>query len=228
MSVDSPSTWGLADAIEAGTAPEIDWIDVTCPRAELVLTVPRLPLACRVGDRVIRPSLSYAEQVRVCRVLGCVSPTYEWYLEIWHMAPVKLSPRPLVKTATDAAVMGTLDFLARENDAFEAQLAQHAQRLAQPGAFARGFCKLWIVHPKMADLGRHGACNVGFRYPNGTEIQAPGGRHNDTHLDYSQWAWDLPRREARDMKGRPVDLLERQCALMHGLATRLRAEYDSR
>lgn len=223
----SPPSWGLADAVESGRSLEITWIDVTCRKSGLVLTVPRLPLACMIGDRPTYASLSYAEQVRICRALGCVSSTYEWYLDIWHASAVKLTPKPLVRTAADAAAMGTLQFLLRENDEFEKQLALFGGALEQNTSFPRGFCKQWIIHPKMADLGKRGACNVGFRSPNGVEIQTPGGRHNDSHLDYSQWAWDLPKRTARDAKGNAVDLLDLQCKLMPSLASRLRSEYGS-
>lgn len=221
----SPATWGLAAAIEAGTAEPIEWIDVACPALDLTFTVPKLPLGISVNGRLLRVSLTYAEQVRICRTLGCVSPTYEWYTEIWRAAPVKLTPRPLVRTAADALAMGGFRFLCVENAAFDAQLAAHADELAIPGAFARGFCKVWLVGPLMQALGKHGTVNAGFKYPDGHELQHPWGRHNDMHLDYSQWAWDLPKRFARRNDGTEVDLLELQCMQLPSLATRLRNEY---
>jgi hypothetical protein len=121
--------------------------------------------------------------------------------------------------------MGGIDFLRKENDAFEAQLAAHASELAKPGAFARGFCKVWLVGPMMLELGKHGAENEGFRYPDGHELQHPGGRHYDTHIDYSQWAWDLPKRTARRLNGTAIDLLDLQCTQLPVLASRLRNEY---
>ena len=223
----SPTSWGLAEAIEAGKSVPIDWIEVLCRKSGLVLTVPRLPLACVIDGRPVHASLNYAEQVKICRILGCVSSTYEWYVDIWAASTLKLIPKPLVRTAADAAAMGTLPFLLRENDEFEKQLQAASAALEAAGSFPRGFCKQWIIHPKMADLGRRGACNVGFRSPNGVEIQKPGGRHNELHLDYSQWAWDLPKRFAKDLSGNSVDLLELQCKLMPGLASRLRTEYGN-
>jgi hypothetical protein len=222
MNPNAPLSWGLADAIENGTSESIDWIDVACPAIDLVLTLPKLPIRCPIEGRIMVASLSYAEQVRVCRLLGCVSPTSAMYQAIWKASTVKIPPHPLVFTAADAAQMGTLAFLTKANDLWEAELAKHADELAAEGAFARGYWKCWEIGPLMTEQGLHGAENEGYEYPDGHELQNPGGRHNDQHLDDSQVAEDLPKREARRISdGSVVDLLELERAQFPALRQRL-------
>jgi hypothetical protein len=224
----SPASWGLADAVAAGVAEPIDWMDVELPELDLVVTVPRGPLRMPLGPsgRMMAASLSYAEQRRLCALLGAISVTHDVLQALWKKAAAKLVPDPLVRTASDAAAMGDLDFLTRENDAFDAQMQAHAAELAAPGAFARGFYKAWIIGLRMSEQGPHGAENEGFEYPNGTELQHEGGAHNDAHLDYSQWAWDLARRRARRLStGEALDLREVFVLALPGLADRIRVDY---
>ncbi len=222
MATNAPLSWGLADAIEAGEAETPDWIDVDVPDEDLVLTTPRDALRMTINGRLLRASLSYQEQIRVCRLLGCVSPTVVWSRAIWMAAPIKQNPDELVRTAQDAAQMGTLDFLVRINDAIDASLDAGAVAL-----WGRGAAKSWNVDPMMLEQGPSvGACNFGFVHPNGHEDQPPGGRHNWLHLDYSQLAIDLCKRQARRLSdGSPVDLLELQCKTFPQLAKRLAEEY---
>jgi hypothetical protein len=226
MTANAPLTWGLANAIEDGSAEPIDWIDVSCPELDLVLTVPRLPLRCSIEGRMMVASVNYREQVRICRLLGCVSPTSAMYQALWKASTVKIPPHPLVFIAADAAQMGTLAFLTKANDLWEAELANHAAELAADGAFARGYWKCWEVGSLMMEQGPNGAENEGYEYPNGRELQNPGGRHNDRHLDDSQACEDLPKREARRISdGSLVDLLELERTQFPALRARLTLEY---
>jgi hypothetical protein len=217
-----PLTWGLADAVEAGTIEEITWVDVSCQGLDLVLTTPRDALRCTVSGRTLRASLSYKEQIRVCRALGCVSPLVAWSRAIWQAAPSKQNPVELVRTAADAAQMGSFDFLCRMNDAIDAQLAG-----AGADAWGRGAAKVWAIDPMMTEQGATGACNLGFTHPDGKEDQPPGGRHDWLHLDYSQLCLDLCKRAATRLDGTPVDLLDLQCQAFPALHARLTEEYGA-
>jgi hypothetical protein len=226
---DTPLSWGLADAISAndGTAEDINWIDVPIAELDLIFTVPRMPLRMKINDRMMAVSASYAEQVRVCKLLGCVSPTHAWFQAIWRAAKVKLTPCPLVSTATDAMKMGDFDFLTRENDNFDKQIAANADALSDPTVFPRGFAKAWLMGILMGEQGAHGAENEGFEYPDGHELQHEGGMHNDSHLDYSQWIWDIIKRMAKKIStGEQVDLLELQRAQFPQFKARL-DEYEN-
>jgi hypothetical protein len=186
-----------------------------------VLTTPRDALRMTLSGRLMRPSISYQEQLRICRALGCVSPTVAWSRAIWQGAPTKQDPVELVRTPQDAEQMGTMNYLIRINDAIDASLDPNDN-----GAWGRGAAKAWCVDPMMMELGNEGACNWGFVHPNGHEDQPPGGRHNWLHLDYSQLCLDLCKRSARRVSdGTTVDLLDVQCESFPQLAERLRREY---
>jgi hypothetical protein len=223
QSTDAPLSWGLAEAIKAndGTVEVIDWMEVELQEVDLIVTVPRLPLRMQINGQLMAVSVSYAEQVLICRLLDCVSPTHDWFQALWRAATVKLTPCPLVRTATDAQRMGDLDFLTRENADFERQLTNHAVELGG-SAFARGFAKAWLIGRLMGEQGVHGAENEGFEYPDGHELQGEGGAHNDKHLDYSQWCWDICKRKARRLStGEEIDLLDIQMAAFPQFAAQL-------
>lgn len=238
---DSPTTWGLADACEAGTitTSTIDWVDVPVAEDDLILTVPKDALKIpfpQAGGRVMRAPCSYQEWLRAAKALGCCSLTIAWAKAVWNAAPKKQTPVELVITAADSMQMGTLEWLVRSEDRIDAQCADYG-----PDDWGRGAMKEWYIDPMMMEQSPiTGCCNWGFVWPEGVKgreklpwgpdhpDQPPGGRHVWTQIDYSQKKYDLALRWARRISdGSPVDLVEVECSKFPALATRLRHEYGT-
>lgn len=213
-------TWGLADLVDSGDFELPPFVDVDVPALDLIVSTPQDALLATINGRRLRPSLTYAEQVRICRALALISPTVEIAQAIWKAAPIKQRPCELVSTPSQAQLMGTFAFLRAIND--------HIDESLLPGGWGRGAAKGWIIHPLMAEQGPRGACNYGFVHVDGHADQSPGGRHNDEHLDYSQLALDLCKRTARRIStGEDVDLLDVYIARYPQLAGRLALEYGT-
>jgi hypothetical protein len=242
VSFASPASWGLADAVAAGTLAPVDWVDVPYVPDDVVLTVPADALRIAfpsAGGRVMRAPCSYREQVQVARDLGCVSASVDWARAIWRAAPRKQAPVELVRTPADAQQMGTLAFLVRAEDLRDAAVTGYSSC-----DWGRGAMKGWYVDPLMLEQGDDGACNWGFVHPPPAGAdptpaaldaclahpdQTPGGRHNWFQIDYSQTVYDLPKRAARRISdGSPIDLVELlvgKFAANARLVARIRAEY---
>lgn len=224
---DKPTSWQLADAIVDGTAGTPEWVTRRFPDLDLEVKALRGPLRRPVNGRLLVVASSYHEQLAVCRALKAISPTHSIFQALWRACTVKLTPKPLVITAADSLQMGSLAWLIKANDAYEAEIEAHTLDLTKvEDSDARGYWKAWLIGLLMREQGADGAENEGFIYPDGHELQHEGGAHNGAHLDYSQAIADLVLRVARRIStGELVDLREVFCGWFPALADRIRAEY---
>lgn len=187
----------LHGAYFCGHAEPIEWVDIEW--SGLVVTVASDAMKAACGDRPsIRLPVTYSEQVQILRHLGCVSPTKALADALYASATAKLHAVGLVRTAEDSKRMASVDFTLRFHDAIEKQLLDAPAQNLRFGAW-----KLWILHPRIVELG---AVNYGFYSPSGSVIQTVGARHDASHFDYSQLVQPV-RRYARTHDGTQVDLL---------------------
>jgi hypothetical protein len=194
----------LLAAFNDGATEELAWVDVTV--GDLVVTVASDAMKAPLGGRAgVRLPVSYEEAVVICKQLECVAPSQPICDAVFAQARAQLCCVALVRVASDAGRMATVDFVLRFADAVEAQLTSAG---ASAGDLVFGAWKLWILHPRIVEKG---AVNYGFwdtsRAPP-APVQTVGGQHDAAHYDYSQLLQPVKRMARRASTGEAVDLLD--------------------
>lgn len=194
----------LLAAFHAGKAEPLTWVDIPC--GDLTITVAQDAMKAAVGDTPgVRLPVSYLETIELCRLLGCITPTKEMADAMFLHAAAQLNFVPLVQKPADSAKMMTIEFALKFHAGVEKQLAVAKPA---PGSLVFGAWKLWILNPRIVEMG---AVNYGFwdksKKPP-APIQTVGARHDAAHYDYSQVFQPVKRMAKDRATGQPVDLLD--------------------
>jgi hypothetical protein len=204
----------MLTAVQDGTIEEPIWTPLDLPQHDLRVLVLHSPLRCKVAGRWLMLGMSYAELIEVCRLLaggierngGALPPTAEIVDAAWQHAKAAghvLQPQGLVRDASDAAKMTTIDFALKHNDNVEKELA----RMGGADVFCRDYGKDLVIDPSMLSLGM---AEYGWRQPSGTPVQPLGsGGHNPHHTDYSLVCANIVQRAAEKLStGERIDLAD--------------------
>ena len=207
-------------AVEAGAHEEPIWTPVDLPQHDLRVFVLHSPLRCRVGGRLLMLGVSYAELIRICRLLaggidhggGALPPTAEIVDAAWQRAKFErrvFQPFGLNQQQGDDALMTSIEFANRHNDNIERQM-----RAFGADAFARDYSKDWCIDPRMLTLAPNGVARgvaeYGWRQPSGVPIQSMGpGGHDASYVDYAMCCQNIVQRAAEKLStGEHVDLAD--------------------
>lgn len=207
-------------AVEAGAHEEPIWTPVDLPQHDLRVFVLHSPLRCRVGGRLLMLGVSYAELIRICRLLaggidhggGALPPTAEIVDAAWQRAKFErrvFQPFGLNQQQGDDALMTSIEFANRHNDNIERQM-----RAFGADAFARDYSKDWCIDPRMLTLAPNGVprgvAEYGWRQPSGVPIQSMGpGGHDANYVDYAMCCQNIVQRAAEKLStGGHVDLAD--------------------
>jgi hypothetical protein len=187
----------LLAATKRGELDPIQWTQIDAGGG-LLVTVSNDALKARIPEveRPIRLPASYAETIEICNLLGYLPPTAAVSDAIWAAAAVIVPPRGLVRTTADMALMNTVEWSIKHNDAVDAHVLDATLLAADVG-------KDWILDN---GIGVRGAVNYGWRVDKLHLLQPLGHAHDAAHWDYSQ-VLRAVRREAV-LNGTTVDLLD--------------------
>jgi hypothetical protein len=187
----------LLAATKRGELDTIQWTQIDAGGG-LLVTVSNDALKARIPDveRPIRLPASYAETIEICNLLGYLPPTQAVSDAIWAAAAVIVPPRGLVRTSADAALMNTVAWTIKHNDAIDTLDLDPALLVADVG-------KDWILDNGISVLG---AVNYGWRVDKLHLLQPLGHAHNAAHWDYSQVLRAVQREAV--LNGTTVDLLD--------------------
>lgn len=197
MSAPRLSSGLLLAAAERGEIDSIQWAEVDVGGG-LVVTVSNDALKARIPEieRPIRLPASYAETIAICNALRILPPTQAISDAIWASAAVIVQPRGLVRTAADVALMNTVEWSIKHNDAVDAANLD-------PSALAADVGKDWILDN---GIGVRGAVNYGWRVDKLHLLQPLGHAHDAAHWDYSQVLRAVEREAV--LNGTTIDLLD--------------------
>ncbi|MEZ4295510.1 MAG: hypothetical protein R3B70_11085 [Polyangiaceae bacterium] len=208
----SASSGGLlVKAVEAGEFEGPLWVAVEWDGLEI--EVGAHALRAKVGDKLLRLPVSWAETVGICQKLDWCPLTSDLSDAVWKAATLRPNPTPIgdfstpEKAAATSKKMRRLEFCLTHNTKVDAQIPE-----ARAAELASTEGKDWILSKRNLTAAK-AATTYGWHQSNGKPIQSlgPDGTkpaHDDAHFDQTQVLRPIRRKAKRKSDGAVVDLLD--------------------